>query len=130
MELEKQFRLKNKFESWLWDTARVSVKHYHCDDGVFTADAFTGSCKEEGKSQTFSGVGAQHQNTEAERSIQYVVYMDRIFMIHCDLHWGGAWFRQPCSLVFCVRSCGLAVQQDPANAHWLDAFGDGHKLQG
>ena len=66
---------KNEFETWLWDTARVAVKHYHSDNGVFTAESFTDSCKEEGQSQTFSGVGAQHQNAEAERSIQIVVYM-------------------------------------------------------
>ena len=79
---------KNEFETWLWDTARVAVKHYHSDNGVFTAESFTDSCKEEGQSQTFSGVGAQHQNAEAERSIQTVVYMARTFMIHCALHWG------------------------------------------
>ena len=79
---------KNEFESWLWDTARVAVKHYHSDNEVFTADAFTNSCKEEGQSQTFSGVDAQHQNAEAERSIQTVVYMAQTVVIHCALHWG------------------------------------------
>ena len=38
--------------------------------------------------QSFSGVGAQHQNAEAERSIQTVMYMARSFMIHVALHWG------------------------------------------
>ena len=38
--------------------------------------------------QSFSGVGAQHQNAEAERSIQTVMYMARSFMIHAALHWG------------------------------------------
>ena len=79
---------KNEFEKWLWDTARVAVKHYYSDNGVFTAEWFTDSCKEEGQSQTFSGVGAQHQNAEAERLIQTVVYMARTFMTHCALHWG------------------------------------------
>ena len=60
---------KNEFETWLWDTARVAVKHYHSDNGVFTAEAFTSSYKEGGQSQTFSGFGAQHQNAKAERSI-------------------------------------------------------------
>ena len=67
---------------------RVSVKHYHSNSGVFTADAFTDSCKEEGQLQTFSGVGTQHQNAEAERATQTVVYMAQTFMINCALHWG------------------------------------------
>ena len=44
--------------------------------------------KEEGQTQSFSGVGAQHQNAEAERAIQTVVYMARSFMIHAALNWG------------------------------------------
>ena len=31
--------------------------------------------------QSFSGVGAQHQNAEAERAIQTVMYMARSFRI-------------------------------------------------
>ena len=38
--------------------------------------------------QSFSGVGAQHQNAEAERSIQTVMYVARSFMVHVALHWG------------------------------------------
>ena len=37
---------------------------------------------------TFSGVGAQHQNAEAERAVQPIMYMARLFMIHAALHWG------------------------------------------
>ncbi len=36
--------------------------------------------------QSFSGVGAQHQNAEAERSIQMVMYMAGLFMVHVALH--------------------------------------------
>ena len=77
---------KREFEEWLWEEARVSVKHYHSDNGVFKAEMFTDSCKEDGQTQSFSGVGAQHQNAEAERSIQTVVYMARHFMIHAALN--------------------------------------------
>ena len=79
---------KNDFESWLWDEARATVKHYHSDNGVFTAALFKEACDEVGQTQSFSGVGAQHQNSEAERSIQTVVYMARSFMIHAALNWG------------------------------------------
>jgi transposase InsO family protein len=43
---------------------------------------------EEKQTQSFSGVGAQHQNAEAERVIQTVMYMARSFMIHAALNWG------------------------------------------
>ena len=79
---------KREFEDWLWEEARLLVKHYHSDNGVFTAEMFTDACKEDGQSQSFSGVGAQHQNAEAERAIQTVVYMAREFMIHAALNWG------------------------------------------
>jgi hypothetical protein len=55
---------------------------------MFTAEAFTDQYKEEGKSQSFSGVGAQHKNAEVERAIQSVVYISGSSMIHCVLHWG------------------------------------------
>ena len=64
------------------------MKHYHSDNGVLTAEMFADACKEDGQSQSFSGVGAQHQNAEAERAIQTVVYMAREFMIHAALNWG------------------------------------------
>ena len=50
------------FEEWLWEVARERVKHYHSDNGVFTADLFKEACAEEHQTQSFSGVGAQHQN--------------------------------------------------------------------
>jgi transposase InsO family protein len=79
---------KLRFEDWLWETARARVKHYHSDNGIFTAEAFRDSCKEDRQTQSFSGVGAQHQNAEAERAIQTIMYMARSFMIHAALHWG------------------------------------------
>ena len=33
------------------------------------------NCVKKGQSQTFSGVGAQHQNARAERAIQTIMYM-------------------------------------------------------
>ncbi|KAL7504670.1 hypothetical protein ACHAXN_002258 [Cyclotella atomus] len=70
---------KLKVEEWLWEQARVSIQHYHSDNGVFQAEIFTEACKEAHQTQSFSGVGAQHQNAEAERAIQTVMYMARSF---------------------------------------------------
>jgi hypothetical protein len=78
---------KQKFEEWLWEQAVVEVKHYHSDNGVFTADMFLEDCNNKGQSQSFSGVGAQHQNARTERAIQTIIYMARTFMVHTYLHW-------------------------------------------
>ena len=78
---------KKRFEEWLYEQAHEKVKHYHSDNGVFTAEFFTDQCKQDGQTQSFSGVGAKHQNAEAERAIQTIMYMARSFMIHSALHW-------------------------------------------
>jgi hypothetical protein len=67
---------------------KARVKHYHSDNKVFASAEFHEQCKEDQQSQSFSGVGAQHQKAEAERSIQMVMYMACLFMIHVALHWG------------------------------------------
>ena len=49
-------------------------------------EEFKQQCKEDSQTQSFSSVGAQHQNSEAEHAIQTVMYMAHSFMIHVDLH--------------------------------------------
>ena len=78
---------KLRFEEWLYDLALAEVKHYRSDNGVFTAEEFRAECKSKGQSQSYSGVGAQHMNARAERSIQTIMGMARTFMIHVALHW-------------------------------------------
>ena len=39
------------------------------------------------QSQSFSGVGAHHQNSKAERSIQTIMNMAGTFLVHSSLHW-------------------------------------------
>lgn len=60
---------KERFEEWLYDLCCVEVKPYHSDNGVFTAAEFRDDCASKHQWQTFSGVGAKHQNGRAERSI-------------------------------------------------------------
>ena len=79
---------KLRFEEWLYEQAAITVKHYHSDNGVFTAESFRDACAEQDQTQSFSGVGAKHQNAEAERAIQTIMYMAREFMIHTALNWG------------------------------------------
>ena len=84
----KTVNSKLKFEEWLWEFAYARVKHYHSDNGIFVSEDFKEACGEKEQTQSFSGVGAQHQNSEAERAIQTIMYMARSFMIHAAMHWG------------------------------------------
>ncbi len=78
---------KTCFEQWLWDQCVSEVKHYHGDNGIFSAKEYYRDCDKKGQSQSFSGVGAQHQNAHAERAIQTIMYMARTFMVHASLYW-------------------------------------------
>ena len=64
---------KLRFEQWLYDLAMVEVLQYCSDKGVFTAEEFREACAEEDQTQSFPGVGAQHQNAREERSIQTIM---------------------------------------------------------
>ena len=78
---------KERFEQWLFDIACVDVKHFHGDNGIFSSKEYRQNCSEKKQLQSFSGVGAQHQNSKAERAIQTIMYMTRTFMVHSSLHW-------------------------------------------
>jgi hypothetical protein len=66
---------KSCFEQWLFDQCVCEVKHYHGDDGIFSAEEFWRDCEEKQQGQSFSGVGAQHQNAHAEQAFQTIMYM-------------------------------------------------------
>ncbi len=48
----------------------VTIKHYHCDNGVFVLRMFREEIKKCGQTIPFCGVGAHHQNGVAKRRIQ------------------------------------------------------------
>ncbi len=78
---------KERFEQWLYDIACVEVKHFHGDNGIFSSEEYRLECSEEKQSQSFLGVGAQHQNSKAEQAIQTIMYMACTFLVHLSLHW-------------------------------------------
>ena len=53
---------KERFEQWIDDTAYADVKHFHGDNGIFASEQYRQECIVKGQTQSFSGVGAQHQN--------------------------------------------------------------------
>ena len=69
------------------DQYGVSVKAYHSDNGIFTAKDFVGELMEQGQGIRYSGVGAKHQNGQAENAIKIVASRARTMMIHASLHW-------------------------------------------
>lgn len=99
---------KAAFEDWIWNLAGALAKHYHSDNGIFQADLFKADCKEKKQTQSYSGVGAKHQNAHAERTIQTISYWARTFMVHAALHW-------PSDGADSVRLWAFAVQ----HAAWL-----------
>jgi transposase InsO family protein len=63
---------KERFEQWIYDHAFVEIKHFHGDNGIFSSEEYRDDCADKMQSQSFSGVGAQHQNSKAERAIQTI----------------------------------------------------------
>ena len=78
---------KAAFEDWIWNLAGVLAKHYHSDNGIFISEAFRNDCADKKQTQSFSGVGAKHQNARAERTIQTISYWARTMMVHSAIHW-------------------------------------------
>jgi hypothetical protein len=78
---------KTRFEQMCWNLAGVTIKNFHSDNGVYDASMFRDDCISKDQSQTFSGVGAKHQNAVAERNIQTICYWARHMMVHAAVHW-------------------------------------------
>ena len=66
---------KTHLEERLWDLACTKIKHIHSCNSVISADALHEDCTEKHQSQSFSGLGAHHQNAHAEHAIQTIMYM-------------------------------------------------------
>jgi transposase InsO family protein len=77
---------KTRFEQLCWDIAGANIKGYHSDNGVYTAKDFRDDCVAKDQTQSFSGVGAKHQNAVAERNIQTICYWARHMMVHAAVH--------------------------------------------
>ena len=61
-------------------------ERWHSNNGVFILDHFRSDFQGGKQTQSFSGVGAKHQNGKAERSIQTISYWNRKMMNHAALH--------------------------------------------
>jgi hypothetical protein len=78
---EETILAKQAFERFSRERG-VSIRHYHCDNGVFASRAFRAEIERCGQSITFCGVGAHHQNGVAERRIQDLSDSARAMLAH------------------------------------------------
>ncbi len=83
----KTLMAKECFEQWLWELTDTEIHHLHSDNGIFNTEFFDEDSKNKFQTQSFSEFGAHHQNALAERSIQTIMYMARIPMVHVSLYW-------------------------------------------
>jgi len=63
----------------------IKFKKYHAYNFPFDSEEFKAHVED--RPQTFSGVGAHHQNTAIERCIKTISYLCRSVLMHQLLHW-------------------------------------------
>ena len=79
-------KCKHRFENFAGEFG-IDIKKYRSDNGIFASSSWMEDCEKRSQTQEFSGVGAQHQNAVAERSIQTLANWARSMLIHAALHW-------------------------------------------
>ena len=79
--------VKSRFEKCICYKAAAEVSHYRGNNGIFTTAEYQHDCNEKLKTQSFSGVGSQHQNAQSERAIQNIMYMACTLIVHDSLYW-------------------------------------------
>ena len=82
-------RAKRTFETEMLSMG-IQVLNYHSDNGVFTAQEYQDELAKQHQKLTLSGVGAHHQNGNAERQIGVSFGMARTMMLHAKMRWPKA----------------------------------------
>jgi transposase InsO family protein len=65
----------------------VSIKHIHCDNGVFSTKVFREHVEASDQQQSFCGVGAHWQNGVIERFIGVITTRARTMLLHAMDKW-------------------------------------------
>ena len=86
----------------------VTIRGYHADNGIFRANKWVESCRNQSQSLTFAGVNAHHQNGIAERRIRTLQELTRAMLIHANKLWPEAIMANlwPYALRMANDSCG------------------------
>ena len=64
----------------------VTIKHYHCDNGIFRSRDFVHHAHRKKQTVTFCGVDAHHQNGIAEHRIRQLSDSARTQLLHAMTH--------------------------------------------
>jgi len=104
---------KSRFKEWIWNLAGVLAKEYHSDNGVFQSELYKEDCRNKRQAQSFSGVGAQHQNAHAERDIQTISNWARTMMVHAAIHWPSDGADNICLWAFAVQHAAWLYNRLP-----------------
>ncbi len=77
---------KSDFERFS-STSNVTIRRYHCDNGVFADNAFRAACEASSQRITFCGTNDHHQNGIAERHIRDLRDIARSMLLYAQHHW-------------------------------------------
>ena len=82
---------KEAFERYAYQHG-VKIRHYHAENGRFNENAWIQYLKRQNPQQTqsYSGVGAHHQNGVAEKRIQDLQDCARTMLLHAQRRWPDA----------------------------------------
>lgn len=80
---------KKAFEATA-DSHGIRIKHYHADNGIFSAKQWLDDCRDSHQGVTFAGVDSHHQNGRAERKIQSLQELGRCQLLHAAQRWESA----------------------------------------
>ena len=66
---------------------KITVTHYHADNGTFRAHAWREDCTAKGQRLTFAGANAHFQNGIAEQRIRILQELTRTTLLHAAQKW-------------------------------------------
>ena len=89
MNDEETLQAKQAFER-VAASHNVTVKHYHCDNGLFDSSIFNKNIARSNQTISFCGVNAHHQNGKAECVIRDCTDGTRTSLLHTSHRWPKA----------------------------------------
>jgi hypothetical protein len=78
---------KDKFERMCRDVGVVPQAYLSDNGGSFTCAEYSKKVAASEQALCFAGVGAHHQNDNAERAIQTIMTVAQTMMLHATIHW-------------------------------------------
>lgn len=86
---DETLKAKRAFEAYA-RSHNVQIKHYHCDNGRFSDNAFIDDVTKRGQTISYCGVNAHFQNGIAEKRIRDLQERARKMLLHAKSRWPSA----------------------------------------